>query len=78
MSQLPETMKALVKAKPQEGLWMAEVPLPEMGKNDVLIRIRRRGFPALFSGIAGPAEPGPKWAMFLAFFGVGCDNEPDG
>jgi len=32
-------MKALVKAKPQEGLWLQDIPLPEVGKNDVLIRI---------------------------------------
>jgi len=34
-----ETMKALVKAKPEEGLWLEEVPVPEVGKDDVLIRI---------------------------------------
>ncbi len=32
-------MKALVKAKPQEGLWLEEVPIPEVGINDVLIKI---------------------------------------
>ncbi len=32
-------MKALVKAKPQEGLWLEEVPVPEYGINDVLIKI---------------------------------------
>ena len=34
-------MKALVKSKPTEGLWMEEVPVPEVGINDVLIRILR-------------------------------------
>ncbi|NOZ20728.1 MAG: L-threonine 3-dehydrogenase [Planctomycetes bacterium] len=34
-------MKALVKAKAEEGLWMEDVPLPEVGKNDVLIRIKK-------------------------------------
>ena len=33
------TMKALVKAKPEEGLWLEDVPLPEAGMNDVLIKI---------------------------------------
>jgi threonine 3-dehydrogenase len=33
------TMKALVKAKPEEGLWLEEVPVPEVGINDVLIKI---------------------------------------
>ncbi|MBL7133451.1 MAG: L-threonine 3-dehydrogenase [Phycisphaerae bacterium] len=32
-------MKALVKAKKQEGLWLQEVAEPAVGKNDVLIRI---------------------------------------
>ncbi|MDP7287242.1 MAG: L-threonine 3-dehydrogenase [Phycisphaerae bacterium] len=34
-------MKALVKANPTEGLWLQEVPVPEVGINDVLIRILR-------------------------------------
>ena len=32
-------MKALVKAKPEPGLWLEEVPIPEVGINDVLIKI---------------------------------------
>jgi threonine 3-dehydrogenase len=32
-------MKALVKAKPEEGIWMEDVPLPEVGPTDVLIRV---------------------------------------
>jgi threonine 3-dehydrogenase len=32
-------MKALVKAKPAEGLFLQDVPVPEIGINDVLIRI---------------------------------------
>jgi threonine 3-dehydrogenase len=34
-------MKALVKAKAEPGLWLEEVPVPEMGINDVLIKIKR-------------------------------------
>ncbi|MCU0407807.1 MAG: L-threonine 3-dehydrogenase [Bacteroidales bacterium] len=34
-------MKALVKAKPERGLWMEEVPIPEPGLNDVIIRVRK-------------------------------------
>ncbi len=34
-------MKALVKAKAEPGIWMDEVPLPEVGPNDVLVKIRR-------------------------------------
>jgi len=33
------TMKALVKAKPEAGLVLRDVPVPEIGINDVLIRI---------------------------------------
>ena len=36
-------MKALVKARPEPGLWMQEVPEPDYGINDVLIRVRRTG-----------------------------------
>ncbi|NLV18295.1 MAG: L-threonine 3-dehydrogenase [Bacteroidetes bacterium] len=34
-------MKALVKARPERGLWMQEVPVPEPGLNDVIIKIRK-------------------------------------
>jgi threonine 3-dehydrogenase len=36
-------MKALVKKKAEPGLWLEEVPMPEIGINDVLIRIDRTG-----------------------------------
>jgi len=35
------SMKALVKAKREVGLWMQEIPIPEVGINDVLIKIQR-------------------------------------
>ena len=38
---MAETMKALVKAKPEPGVWMEEVPVPEIGPTDVLIKIRK-------------------------------------
>ena len=34
-------MKALVKSKSEQGLWMKDVPVPQIGKNDVLIKIRK-------------------------------------
>ena len=34
-------MKALMKKKPEYGLWMQEVPMPEIGVNDVLIKIQK-------------------------------------
>lgn len=35
------SMKALVKKKAEPGLWLEDVPEPEMGPRDVLIRIRK-------------------------------------
>ncbi len=35
------TMKALVKAKAEPGIWMEEVPVPDVGPNDVLIKVRK-------------------------------------
>ena len=35
------TMKALVKAKSEPGLWLEELPVPEIGLNDVLIKINK-------------------------------------
>ncbi|NOR44106.1 MAG: L-threonine 3-dehydrogenase [Candidatus Delongbacteria bacterium] len=34
-------MKALVKSKPEKGLWMEEVDVPTIGINDVLIKIKK-------------------------------------
>ncbi len=34
-------MKALVKKNPTPGLWLEEVALPELGINDVLIKVKR-------------------------------------
>lgn len=34
-------MKALAKLKAEPGIWMTEVPMPEVGHNDLLIKIRK-------------------------------------
>ena len=34
-------MKALVKRHPKKGLWMEDVPVPEVAENDVLIKIKQ-------------------------------------
>lgn len=34
-------MKALSKLKAEEGIWMTDVPKPEVGHNDLLIKIRK-------------------------------------
>ena len=36
-------MKALVKRESTPGLWLEDVPIPEFGINDVLIKINRTG-----------------------------------
>ncbi|MGZ4384532.1 MAG: L-threonine 3-dehydrogenase [Gaiellaceae bacterium] len=36
-------MQALTKAKAEQGLWLEEVDEPEIGINDVLIRVRKTG-----------------------------------
>ena len=40
------SMKALVKSRPERGLWLEEAPKPQIGINDVLIRV-------LLTGICG-------------------------
>lgn len=34
-------MKALVKAKPEKGIWMQEVDIPTIGVNDILIKVKK-------------------------------------
>lgn len=36
-------MKALVKSKAEPGLWLEDIPVPAIGINDVLIRVRYTG-----------------------------------
>jgi threonine 3-dehydrogenase len=38
-----KTMQALVKKRAEPGLWLDEVPVPQIGINDVLIRVLRTG-----------------------------------
>ena len=52
-------MKALVKARPEPGLWMQHVPVPEPGPNDVLIKVRK-------SAICGTDVHIWKWDAFSA------------
>ncbi len=35
------SMKALAKLKAEEGIWMTNVPQPELGHNDIMIKIRK-------------------------------------
>ena len=34
-------MKSLVKAKAEKGIWLQDTPKPEVGHNDLLIKIRK-------------------------------------
>lgn len=34
-------MKALSKLKPERGIWMTDLPIPEIGVNDVLVKIKK-------------------------------------
>ncbi len=52
-------MKALVKSKPEPGLWMEQVPVPEMGPGDVLIKVMK-------SAICGTDVHIWKWDEFSA------------
>ena len=36
-------MKALMKSRAEEGVWLEEVPVPDLGVNDVLILLGRWG-----------------------------------
>ena len=36
-------MRALVKAKPEPGIWMEERPIPEIGPDDVLVKVNKTG-----------------------------------
>ena len=40
---IANTMTALAKTKPEPGLWQIEAPVPEIGPDDVLIRISATG-----------------------------------
>jgi len=38
---MTNTMKALVKARAEKGLWLQDVPIPDIAPNEVLIKIER-------------------------------------
>jgi threonine 3-dehydrogenase len=52
-------MKALVKSRPEPGLWMEYVPVPEVGPADVLIKVKK-------SAICGTDVHIWKWDEFSA------------
>lgn len=38
---MTQSMKALVKRDAAKGIWMEQVPIPEIGPNEVLIRLEK-------------------------------------
>ena len=36
-------MRALVKSRPEPGIWMEERPVPEIGADDVLVKVHKTG-----------------------------------
>ena len=40
---MTNTMQALVKAEPRKGLWRKAQPIPQIGPEDVLIRVNKTG-----------------------------------
>ena len=36
-------MRAVVKEKPEPGLWLKDQPIPEIGSDDVLVKVRKTG-----------------------------------
>ena len=36
-------MKALVKAKPERGIWMEDRPVPDIGPDEVLVQVHKTG-----------------------------------
>ena len=38
---MSDTMKALVKREAAEGIWMEQVPVPEIGPNEVLVKVEK-------------------------------------
>ena len=54
-------MKALVKSQAKKGLWMNDnVPMPTLGANDVLIKIKKTAICGtdlhIYNGTNGPSK----------------------
>lgn len=65
-------MKALSKLKAEEGIWMTDVPVPELGHNDLLIKIRKTAICGtdvhIYNWMSGRKKPSRcrwSWAMSM-------------
>ena len=52
-------MKALVKAQATRGLWLEDCPVPEIGPDDVLIKVHKTGL----CGTDGHIYKWDEWAQ---------------
>jgi hypothetical protein len=52
-------MKALVKQRPEPGLWLSDEPVPAFGPDDVLVKIHKTAFAAPTS-ISSTGTSGPR------------------
>ncbi|SUG30879.1 threonine 3-dehydrogenase [Salmonella enterica subsp. arizonae] len=66
-------MKALSKLKAEEGIWMTDVPEPEVGHNDLLIKSVKQLSAALtftsITGMSGRKKPSRfrwSWGMNMS------------
>ncbi|MGC2352023.1 MAG: hypothetical protein WA496_01370 [Candidatus Udaeobacter sp.] len=60
---MQKMMKAVVKAKAEPGLWLEEVPVPEVGGDDVPVRVLKTftyGLTSLHANYASSEEDVPK------------------
>ena len=67
-------MWALVKEKPEEGLWMKRVPIPEVGPNDVKIKIHKTAI----CGTDVHIYQWNDWAQHTIPIGLTAGHEYDG
>ena len=57
---MTQTMKALAKTRPAEGLELIDAPVPEAGPEDVLIRVQRARPSAAPTSTSGTGTSGLK------------------
>ena len=66
-------MKALVKTKPEEGIWMEDVSAPDMGHNDVLIKVEKTDKPThVIACVGGGSNAAGLFYPFLNDKDEGC------
>jgi 2-desacetyl-2-hydroxyethyl bacteriochlorophyllide A dehydrogenase len=78
-------MRALVKDRPEPGIWVKEAPMPHAGQDEVLVRVHRASicgsdiglydYSAAYAGFAKlPTIPGHEFSGEVAELGEGVTN----